>query len=922
MCTKSITNLLSIILVIFIGGCLSSPEDKKTVAINLPEEQESKSTDATDLKDKWSDIAIQLNDSNDYTNSDSISISLFSKNAAFMYITNSIGCDSDGDWVTFESRKNNWKIQDLNNVNTIYVMFKDSLGNTSKCISDTIIHDNSPPKIINPFIDEEGKLKTNSTIIKFLSSLEKDESKVQIMITEDIGCSDNSWHDYSEELIYNFNADTNVKQENLKTLYYMVRDIAGNKSECQSINITYDNKPPQFHEIYINNTSNITNKEINNIYINVDDAEYMSITTNPNCSGELNWLNYNNTISEFEIRFTDEAANLNFIFKDEIGNLSDCITINITKDTSPPYGLDISINNGETVTNSFSVNLTLGAIEASEMLITNDSNCSELNDSWINYQNSYLNWNINNKDSDNTVFVKFRDFLGNETSCIHSTITHESPIPSNIEIVINNGNSFTNDTVVPISFYGDDIDEYYITSDENCTSGGNWIEINNNFSTDWTILPIEQQHKIYIKFRNSRHESHCIENTIDYTTRTISTYNLSNGTGNIPSHIALNWNKCFTLMNHQDGNIICGGISNNLSNIQPPGYGASFKFGLGNEINYNWISLFSKDDYYWEDNDIPLGSWFSCEFIQMFKSEEKYLCLGRKGYTNATVYDRSNGSFYIFDKDGITLDYYTSINPSGSIDNKFYIPNGVILDNNDNIFISSFYYYFPGVPSPVSIDYSLSIISTTDITNYSKISVESNYFKVLHVNDNEIYTIKDNSIAIFDKTTGAPKREILLTIDLQHPQINNSGNLVFEENEGQGYFYDPGAIHRIPGDKLLEHGDSFYFLNGVGKILIKMDQDLNVIWTKELDFGFGYEGYCYDIEVDPSGFIYCGGKRRLQGENYFQWRSSISKIGSTGNHEMTWELYGSGCFDISINNESGEITCASDNLVIFLSGIN
>jgi hypothetical protein len=57
-----------------------------------------------------------------------------------MYITNTAACGSDGNWETYSTTKNNWTLGQTNATATVYVKFRDAVGNESSCINDTITH--------------------------------------------------------------------------------------------------------------------------------------------------------------------------------------------------------------------------------------------------------------------------------------------------------------------------------------------------------------------------------------------------------------------------------------------------------------------------------------------------------------------------------------------------------------------------------------------------------------------------------------------------------------------------------------------------------------------------------------------------------------------------------------------------------------
>lgn len=96
-----------------------------------------------------SSTSISINSGASYTNSTSATLTLAASDANSgiqMYVTNTAGCVSGGTYESFNSSKS-WTLGQTNGTATVYAKFKDSVGNESSCISDTIIHDSVAPSI-------------------------------------------------------------------------------------------------------------------------------------------------------------------------------------------------------------------------------------------------------------------------------------------------------------------------------------------------------------------------------------------------------------------------------------------------------------------------------------------------------------------------------------------------------------------------------------------------------------------------------------------------------------------------------------------------------------------------------------------------------------------------------------------------------
>src|SRR5690606_34775950 len=81
------------------------------------------------------------------TNQSTVPLSFNARGAPTeMYVTATAGCASGGSWETYEETVD-FPLLNLNGSNTIYVKFRDALGNESACVNDTIIHDDTKPTV-------------------------------------------------------------------------------------------------------------------------------------------------------------------------------------------------------------------------------------------------------------------------------------------------------------------------------------------------------------------------------------------------------------------------------------------------------------------------------------------------------------------------------------------------------------------------------------------------------------------------------------------------------------------------------------------------------------------------------------------------------------------------------------------------------
>ena len=101
--------------------------------------------------------------------------------------------------------------------------------------------------------------------------------------------------------------------------------------------------------------------------------------------------------------------------------------LSIVSDTLAPTGTSISINGGDTYTNSTSVTLTLSATGASDMMISENSDFSGA--SYEAYSASKA-FTLSSTDGTKTVYVKYKDAAGNESTVVSDTIELDTVHPT------------------------------------------------------------------------------------------------------------------------------------------------------------------------------------------------------------------------------------------------------------------------------------------------------------------------------------------------------------------------------------------------------------------------------------------------------------------------------------------------------------
>jgi len=189
-----------------------------------------------------------------------------------------------------------------------------------------------------------------------------------------------------------------------------------------------------------------------------------------------------------------------------------CKKVNQKKsDITPPSGASIVINSGAVVTTTNAVTLSLSAVDAYEMYITNIVGCSS-GGTWEPYSGAKP-WTLGQTNATATVYAKFRDRALNVSECVSDSITHDDSAPTGGTISINGGATHTNSTSVTLNLSATDANEMYVTDTAGCGGGGTW----QGYSTSlgWTLGQTNGTATVYVKYRDANlNESSCFTDAI------------------------------------------------------------------------------------------------------------------------------------------------------------------------------------------------------------------------------------------------------------------------------------------------------------------------------------------------------------------------------------------------------------------------
>jgi len=297
--------------------------------------------------------------------------------------------------------------------------------NESSEKASAVTVDKSPPTACS-FEVKNGATYSNTTSVNLTSITATDNSSIKMRF-KNSGANWTAWQDLKGTKSWVLSST-----DGLKTVYYQAKDVANNtitSSVTDSItldttkptvnmSITGQGDTPSTHTKNVTVTLSITGSDA------TSGVEYMKISKDITFSGS-SWINYT-TSKSWTLTSGDAVKTVYIKVKDRAGKESDTYSDNITLDTTSPTSLTISIDSGQTYTNSTDVALTLAATNASKMQISNLANFSGA--SWESYSTS-KNTSLIDGNGTRTVYFRAKDTAGNIATSVNDTIVLDKADP-------------------------------------------------------------------------------------------------------------------------------------------------------------------------------------------------------------------------------------------------------------------------------------------------------------------------------------------------------------------------------------------------------------------------------------------------------------------------------------------------------------
>jgi putative cofactor-binding repeat protein len=214
-----------------------------------------------------------------------------------------------------------------------------------------------------------------------------------------------------------------------KTVYLWFKSSNDSISLSNNDSIYLDTSAPS-GSVTVNSNDSFTTSTDVTLNLSADDLEgvigyYASLNATPPLPGDSGWspisstTNYSGDVS-FSLSATDGLQTVYVWFKDAATNVSSVTSDTIILDTGPPTGA-VSISGGAGAVNSTAVTLDVTASDSGtagiQMAFSNDgANFSP----WVDYSTAQ-NWSLPSGNGTKTVYAKFKDLAGFESTTYSDT---------------------------------------------------------------------------------------------------------------------------------------------------------------------------------------------------------------------------------------------------------------------------------------------------------------------------------------------------------------------------------------------------------------------------------------------------------------------------------------------------------------------
>ncbi|WP_455391977.1 Kelch repeat-containing protein [[Eubacterium] cellulosolvens] len=286
----------------------------------------------------------------------------------------------------------------------------------------SFLFDSTPPVAESIYINSGEPYTNLNTVTLSLTAQDKGSGVAAISFSTD----NLEWSKWEP-----FNTTREIKLpagDGEKTIFFRVRDYAGNIGNPASNTIVLDTSPPRQLSVRINDNAQYTNSR--NVKLDLRGIDDLSGVADMTYSFDsitwLPWESFQGT-RYLSVSSGDGEKIVYFKLRDNAGNIAEPVFDSIVLDTQPPHSLVLYINNGATETNSTLVTLNVNAIDDTSKIP--DISFSLDGDVWSPWENYTLTklYNFPVGYGQKIIYFRVRDSAGNIADPASATITLAEP---------------------------------------------------------------------------------------------------------------------------------------------------------------------------------------------------------------------------------------------------------------------------------------------------------------------------------------------------------------------------------------------------------------------------------------------------------------------------------------------------------------
>ncbi len=409
-----------------------------------------------------------------------------------------IGCEDmrfsndNSAWTVWEAIAPNktWTLTGADGAKTVYVQFRDKIGNLSSSKSDSITLDRTGPQTTIAVNNGAAYATTRSVTIN-ISCTSGD--CVQMRFSEYHNPVWTPWEPYASSKSWTLSGSSDGQ----KLVYAHFQDALGNISSTSDM-IILDEDPPR-GTISINQGAGYINSLSATLELSCVDDE--SGCSEMRLSDDnLNWTPWEVISSPRPWTLSGgEGTKMVYVqYRDMVGRLSQILSDTVAFEITPPSG-SVAINNQEPSTNTTIATLTLSCADTysgcAQMRISNDNNAWT---AWEPFATS-KSWTLPGGNGTKRVYVQYRDGAGNMAT-FSDTIDLETLFSlSTIDAALTSGySSIATDTngKVHISSPGGAL--RYATN-----ASGSWVITLVDKSANYSSIAVDSLNAVHISYYDS-----------------------------------------------------------------------------------------------------------------------------------------------------------------------------------------------------------------------------------------------------------------------------------------------------------------------------------------------------------------------------------------------------------------------------------